>query len=850
MAIIQRNYTNPDTQQQTQVLRQVDENYKPRVGESLHDDNGDYTEDFYNPNLQQTATYEAGVPAAIGGALAGTAAAQYGIGPRTGLAAGLGIGADALGGTYARHLEMTQPESRSAAMKAGAAKTAATRFSQAFLNNMASGNIGRALKSGVGGAIQGGLEGAAGAVPGGETLSRAVGPLLEGIMRGRGGLAGALPGAAQAALTSPTLRQDIGAISNLHKAKPEEYMGGTWGKAIPKEPTPAYYPEIGPKMKYDQANPLYPKLSDSMRQKVMAINAQGFGKPKDWDQRAMTEDFVTPDVIPMETRRKGHGKDNEEFFDEEIEQLLGMEMGERTGRGRGKFTDAYNFGKRDWEKAVRERESNPAQYEKALDKLRKLRFLRANPDAATMMEYMQDHPDEFKLDNGQPVKPEDLYRYNGDLREMSKQMHNTTLLRNHINTPDYMRKAFSVMKPEEYNRWKDQSEAISKRAFGVPFNQLAGAQKMHVEQEALRATVAGGKNRLSPDKFHEFGSYWNDNPITPLERLMVHGDTEPRPSVHKSHDRNDVYSMRNYLQSQYMDAPGKRTGEAVENIYARRPEYVGAAAEAERKAQEMLESTSNVDKANKAIAEGRIYNPKVGEDRQSDSYMEKHSNQYPTEASEDQGGKYYDVLPKGTRDAAQHARRGTWFDGDKYSSLNAQNTVKGRDGKDYLRVNIGGTSGQVGYLRLPNSNDQRYTNIFGHILNQMTMGEYTQARATYDKLPAEYRGFKVNNMEMYQKPEESEVTAGRRHPLQQVLLNRMASANTPEEVDQILKEAKIQKGDHNTSAFNNELEKKGAKLKAALGNAQRYGNIGAIMRPKKVSDADVAAAQSAAQLPK
>ncbi|MDR3124486.1 MAG: hypothetical protein LBU10_01225 [Endomicrobium sp.] len=144
-----------------------------------------------------------------------------------------GSGVKSAGNITANYLSQRAPNSKLAAIGAGALATAGHKFEEANRENaLRTGSSGKGFSSGLGAGLQGLLEGGVGVIPGGQSLSRGVAPLLGGLVRtiGTGDashLLRGLGGGAFNIVSSPTLGNDMSQL--LTKSKASDYAGGRWG---------------------------------------------------------------------------------------------------------------------------------------------------------------------------------------------------------------------------------------------------------------------------------------------------------------------------------------------------------------------------------------------------------------------------------------------------------------------------------------------------------------------------------------------------------------------------------------------------------------------------------------------
>jgi hypothetical protein len=248
--IIKRKYLDPKTGKITGTKSyRVNKDYTPGYKEK--DEAGkelDYSVDpegrRYVEGPGQSLAGNLGravLPAAVGAGLG--ALSQMGTG-RSGIAAsGLaGSGVEAVGNTLANTLNERAPTSKAAAVGAGALSGLGQGFNQANRRNAArSRSVTGGLLSGLGGGVQGAAESALGAIPGGESLSKGVEPLMGGIFNSiksgdSSSFLRGLAGAAGSILTSPTLGNDISKLFSSSKAS--DYAGGKWGQSGVEDLTP------------------------------------------------------------------------------------------------------------------------------------------------------------------------------------------------------------------------------------------------------------------------------------------------------------------------------------------------------------------------------------------------------------------------------------------------------------------------------------------------------------------------------------------------------------------------------------------------------------------------------------
>jgi hypothetical protein len=153
-----------------------------------------------------------------------------------------GSGVKTVGNLGANYLSQRAPNSKLAAMAAGGLATAGDKFEQANRENaLRTQSSGKGFLSGLGGGIQGLLEGAVGTVPGGKSLSRGVEPLLGGLFKTitTGNAQHLLSGLGRGAfstISSPTFGSDMSKL--LTKSKASDYAGGQWGYNAAQKLTP------------------------------------------------------------------------------------------------------------------------------------------------------------------------------------------------------------------------------------------------------------------------------------------------------------------------------------------------------------------------------------------------------------------------------------------------------------------------------------------------------------------------------------------------------------------------------------------------------------------------------------
>ena len=235
---MKRTYTNPTTGQTYDKLRRVPENYE--TNELGGEENGvGFTEEEYNPNFGAQIGLGAVLPGLIGGgigALAGAKTGNAGAGAIAGALPGLTnaakIGANAL--------EYYNPDSKLAAMGAGALSTAGAGLQKGFMAGLDNGgNVGQSMLEGLAQAGTGALQGGISAVPGMKPLGDMVNPLVQGAAQGN--FANAAMTAAQTAISSPEFGSDLGKLSGMGDTG-KWGVSGDWGS------------EYGPQMDMTQAS--------------------------------------------------------------------------------------------------------------------------------------------------------------------------------------------------------------------------------------------------------------------------------------------------------------------------------------------------------------------------------------------------------------------------------------------------------------------------------------------------------------------------------------------------------------------------------------------------------------------
>jgi hypothetical protein len=236
MNFVQRTYTDPVTQQKTQqIFRSTNPEYESPTAPQTDAQGQKYTEEAYNPQVAKTFVTGAALPGALQsglGALAGLANGR----PDIGATAGLGTAANAAGNLAANALEAYNPNSKAAAVGAGALSTAGSNFSDALNTEMMrTGSVGQGLLGGLGAGFEGMLTGGLNAVPGGTTLAKGIPSLLGGIASaiGSGDPSSILSGLGKGAMDmmqSPTLGKDFGNLFRGSNAS--DYAHGTWGQSL------------------------------------------------------------------------------------------------------------------------------------------------------------------------------------------------------------------------------------------------------------------------------------------------------------------------------------------------------------------------------------------------------------------------------------------------------------------------------------------------------------------------------------------------------------------------------------------------------------------------------------------
>jgi hypothetical protein len=206
------------------IIRQVDDDYE--INELGGEENGrQYTEQIHDPKWGQQVLTGAVLPGLIGGGLGaiagsrtGNAAQGFMMGMMPGLKNAADIGASAI--------EYNNPNSKLAAMGAGALSTGAAGLNQGLISGLTSsgGNIGQGMLEGLAQGGVGALQGGIGVVPGMQAVANAIPTLAMGAAQGSMWNAAGM--AAAQTLNDPSFA-NIGQVGNIGNAS--KYMGGQWG---------------------------------------------------------------------------------------------------------------------------------------------------------------------------------------------------------------------------------------------------------------------------------------------------------------------------------------------------------------------------------------------------------------------------------------------------------------------------------------------------------------------------------------------------------------------------------------------------------------------------------------------
>jgi transcriptional regulator with XRE-family HTH domain len=837
---IQRNYTDPTTGNTTQVLRSVDENYKPRIGETLHDDQGDYTEDWYRPNPRDTSYFQGAVPAAVGGALTGLASNSFGgNASHYGLAGAIGVGSEAFGNIGAQHMEQQHPGSKRHAVMAGALKTGLRRGGEAFLRNLPAGITPALASAGLAGTV-GGLEGAVGSMPGGESLARAVNPLLGGLVQGdfRGGLAGA----AMNVLQSPTLRKDLTSLANLRKAKPEEYHGGTWGAGTyPHAPTPATA-EPSPGMILDKDSPLYPKLPPSIRQRILELNARGMGMtPQMLEQWAREGD--RPSLQALETIRAEadnvrlkapesiYGPDMQESEAQDLFEYLrdgeraandfGMDADDQEWKEMG-FIDpnfTHTFAE---QMAHSDSAANRANLKEIIRRLNMVRKMRERNGFAGLYHYMKKRSDELGLPDG--FNPRQLATMSDEDYDNYQRM-----MLQEVYGGDYL--LADTLRADSNDEIGAELDRVAQERYGEDFGHLTAPQQKEVDRDVYQAYIGEHTNLANEDDYTD-AQYWQDNPITAAEDVVLDqitggGHTDMPPSQQYSM----IYGLRRAQKGMFTKPKtGRVPLETVEG--APLPEE-------DRLAQEALRNHEQLDGDGKIrlIREGSMYDPEAqGEEYQNDAYMRKRATPLPLNEATDLGGKYFDALSaerekqeKGALDPLDWYGGPEWWDGSieigsdgearngtPPASYSDMHIVRGEDGHQYIRLAFGNKG--KGYLRIPTAEDEKYGDVFRHITNAMASGHIDRAQSLYNKLRGYHRGFRINRRPTDYKWNRQPTEQPGRNPTQEALLDRLFTARGPEELEEVMRQIDVAQDESVNDGFKQEARQAMQRIAAAWTN--------------------------------
>jgi hypothetical protein len=220
--LVRRIYKDRRTGKSYYTTHRAGEKYQLKQGQQTDRFGHKYYEQEYKPSVAgQLARGVA--PSAIGAGLAGltgnTASVGAGMGAQAGITAASNVATN--------YLDTYHPDSKLAAVGAGAASTSASLGQKAYQQEMLrTGSQAKAMQASMLARVQGAAQGAINAVPGGDIVGDSLGLAMGGFKSG--GLAGGLRGLAQGILTHKNLATSLPKL--LQRSTADQYAGGQHGK--------------------------------------------------------------------------------------------------------------------------------------------------------------------------------------------------------------------------------------------------------------------------------------------------------------------------------------------------------------------------------------------------------------------------------------------------------------------------------------------------------------------------------------------------------------------------------------------------------------------------------------------
>jgi hypothetical protein len=220
--LVRRIYKDRRTGKTYYTTHRAGEKYQLKQGQQTDRFGHKYYEQEYKPSVAgQLARGVA--PSAIGAGLAGltgnTASVGAGMGAQAGITAASNVATN--------YLDTYHPDSKLAAVGAGAASTSASLGQKAYQQEMLrTGSQAKAMQASMLARVQGAAQGAINAVPGGDIVGDSLGLAMGGFKSG--GLAGGLRGLAQGILTHKNLATSLPKL--LQRSTADQYAGGQHGK--------------------------------------------------------------------------------------------------------------------------------------------------------------------------------------------------------------------------------------------------------------------------------------------------------------------------------------------------------------------------------------------------------------------------------------------------------------------------------------------------------------------------------------------------------------------------------------------------------------------------------------------
>jgi hypothetical protein len=742
-------------------------------------------------------------------------------------------------------MEQQHPGSKRHAVMSGALKTGLRRGGEAFLRNLPAGITPALASAGLAGTV-GGLEGAVGSLPGGETLSRAVNPLVGGLVQGdfRGGLSAA----ATNMLTSPTLRKDLGSLANLRKAKPEEYHGGTWGAGTyPHTPTPlTAEPSKG--MTLDKDSPLYPKLPEKIRERILQLNARGMGMTpqmlKQW-----AEEGDRPSIQALETIRtladnarlnptpsifgedmtEGDARDLFKYLSNptQVAADVGLSADSQIWKDMG-WADPYlNYNYAE-DMSRSNLAARRARLEEIIRRLKQVRRMKERPNFPALYNYLKRNaaglelPEDF---NPRHLIHMDEKDYDNYHRMMMQELHTGELGLADI-----------LGQQEGYGDIREELDRIAQKRFGVNFGEADEGQQAEVDRDVYKRYV-GATNSLAPNDDPSTPGYWTDHPINDAEEFImsyIYGEQQHTPAEEQAL----IYGLRRAQRAMYESTKPSEHPALDTSTY--RSVEGSPLREAEERAAKALASHEQLPfgEMTRSINAGYMYNPEAqGEEYQNDEYMRRRSTPLPLSEATDLGGKYFDAL---ANERDRHERGEItdpeWYGGPEgYGTMDVtgdsgemeevkpvsyldRHIIRGQDGEQYIRIDFGKAGGK-GFLRLPTEDDAKYGDVFRHITGALASGHTGRAKELYQKLRGHHRGFRYNRRPVnYRWSIDPNEGAPVMHPTQQAILDRLMTARGPTEIEDIIKQIEVAKDPAVTEQFVEEAKVAAKRIAAAWEN--------------------------------